>query len=781
MAYPDDPYAPMPVTPWASWDETPWASYGQPTPVAPLQPGIGMPSDLLTSSMPPQQEIEMPAMDVSRSPDPYIGFPANPDQAPPPPLPPPPQEFGPPTLVPDMPADPSLPAMQPGLGIPAHLLTEAAQGQFAADQMPPEPQGDIEFAPDQLTEQDRQQSLNEMSGPDFAEFAATQAEAAKVAAAGSLLKAEHARAKDAEDDYKVYVEARTVARENRAKVEADAAVLANEQPQTWMESRSGFQKVAAFLAAIVGGLVQGRTGSARNSGMDMINAQIEQYAQEQTAIRANKRAAIGDRRASAQEAEQDVESDFRAEAAYRASAWEHTIRQLDAEAQNYDQAGTSAIRIAGARRDAVSQQQAALAAYEEREIKRMEAAGKSQLEVAKFIQKQEDDRLQRIEDERNNRAQNKAAQTSAGASWLNATTSAKKTEAEIKALELENKVETTAELQRLYPNAPKEAFAIGPTSLKKFEKHLSTFGKASDVGKDESEATIKAAQARLEGTGPGGSPYTIGDQAGNALLAKDGKTPLEIKDSTKLTAITNVRDAAINIRKAADLYKIMRTKYGGASEALGSDEYQEYKSLVAGIDFETYKLFGLGAPSAGDQQMAADIRGGKDPTSFLHDSSGGFEAYAKNAESKLNTMVVGAGGAPVKLKTSEAAQSYERNITQNIDTWEPEALKNPDASLEAKKEAAQAALSSVDALSGQADPDLLRIIAGQNARRVAEGLVDPVDGARVQKQLRAAMAKKLPKGMGNNTIANEIRSRALAAGLSDEAYLDRELGIGVAE
>lgn len=150
--------------------------------------------------------------------------------------------------------------------------------------------------------------------------------------------------------------------------------------------------------------------------------------------------------------------------------------------------------------------------------------------------------------------------------------------------------------------------------------------------------------------GPGGNPYAFGDIQGNPYRNKDGSV-FAVKDDTRRKDIDNVNSAAKQVRRMADLVKILREKDGGASAAVGSPEYQELRSLAAQTDFETYKAFGLGAPSAGDQQLATAARGGKDITSFIYSPEAGFDTYANGLEAKLNTKMRDAGytGPDVKL------------------------------------------------------------------------------------------------------------------------------------
>jgi hypothetical protein len=729
-----------PNTPW-SWAPDAWQqALGQP---APMQPGLGIPSGLLEQSMPPPQEIEMPVMDVSRPPEPFIGFPTSPDEAP---LPVDLEhELSAPAAYaqPPMPAEPAMRGgMQPGLGIPAHMIDSAVIGahQDGFVPMPPEPVGEIEMEPDQLTEQDRRQSLQDMEGPEFASFTAEHEEARRQDAAAKLARAATADAQQAEEEFKIFNHSREHARNARAEVETEAAKLAEQQDETWMESRNPVQKIAAFLTAIVGGLVQGRTGG-RNDGLAMIDRENERWTAAQMQKRAQQRQLIGDKRTAANENIQDVEQDFRAESAFRAAGWERTIRTIEAEQQNYDPAGTSAIRLEGVRRDAIAKQQAALAAFEEREIKRMEAEGKSRLEVAKFVQKSRDDEAQRAEQAKHNRASERAAATSAGASWLNAKTGEKKTNAEIKALELENTPRSPDHYEATYG---KEGRPPHEMTGKEYKSWLESKNKIADVGRETATGTVKQAQARLESSGPGGSPYALGDQEGKPYKNKDGST-FEIKDDKHRQRATEIITSAQNVRRIADLVKIMRADKGGASSAIGSPEYQELQSLASQLDFETFVGYGLGAPSEGDKQLAANVRGGKDISSFIHDPSSGFEAYAQGIEEKATAQLrpLGYTGEAVKLKRTEAVQATERSQLQNMDVWSPPELQDSSVGPEIRKRAAARAIESADALAKQSEPHLIKQYVKENEARLAEGLIDEKQAEKARDTFRKVYGRRI--------------------------------------
>lgn len=343
MAYPDDSYAPLPVNPWGSWDETPWASYGAPAQPAPLQPGLGIPVGVLEAAAPPQQEIEMPEMDM-RPPDPQIepqiGFPTNPDAVP--------VDEGDgnftqsPVFQAANPTDsisgvgplafpaPEAP-MHPGLGIPTSVLDGATAGRtHTLDpsndlERPTDPTQDAAIAYANLNPYERALQDQEAKRKYDAEERKLAAEAAENDAI------------EAEENAQAHRIAITSAKEQRAQLEIDARKAAEEQvdPEKWWSDRSTGQKIAGFLAAIIGGLVQGRTGG-RNSGLDMINQAIDRDIDAQKHNLSAKRAEIARRTGVNAEDFAIAKEDFYEAEKMRFAARERVKTQISAEMANYD-------------------------------------------------------------------------------------------------------------------------------------------------------------------------------------------------------------------------------------------------------------------------------------------------------------------------------------------------------------------------------------------------------------------------------------------------------------
>jgi hypothetical protein len=138
------------------------------------------------------------------------------------------------------------------------------------------------------------------------------------------------------------------ARASTEKLNADATALANQKvdPERWWASRSTGQKIAGVLAAVIGGLVQGRVGG-RNTGLDMINDAIEKDIAAQQQNLAHKRELLGVRRSSI--GDQDKYDGAAADAAdlHRVASYKLVAQQLEAERTQYDPRGTKSVRIAG--------------------------------------------------------------------------------------------------------------------------------------------------------------------------------------------------------------------------------------------------------------------------------------------------------------------------------------------------------------------------------------------------------------------------------------------------
>lgn len=133
---------------------------------------------------------------------------------------------------------------------------------------------------------------------------------------------------------------------------------------------SGGQKIAGALGAIIGGLVQGRTGAARNAGADALDNLINRGIEAQKADLANQMQGALSRRGLLSEEYARHGDMFRAQETLRIAAYQHALDQLATQAQLYDPRGTTAIRIGHAMEAIGTQRATVMNALGEQTFKR---------------------------------------------------------------------------------------------------------------------------------------------------------------------------------------------------------------------------------------------------------------------------------------------------------------------------------------------------------------------------------------------------------------------------
>lgn len=139
---------------------------------------------------------------------------------------------------------------------------------------------------------------------------------------------------------RVYQEANARTQRNFESIQAEGKRLADEK-SGWAGKSTG-EKLGGVFAAILGGLVQGKTGGARNTGLDMIDQVIE----KDLAERKEKRADINQRLGFAQGQFAHNAANFSHDEAFRQAAYEQAAREVEARANNYDPRGTTMLKHA---------------------------------------------------------------------------------------------------------------------------------------------------------------------------------------------------------------------------------------------------------------------------------------------------------------------------------------------------------------------------------------------------------------------------------------------------
>jgi hypothetical protein len=422
-------------------------------------------------------------------------------------------------------------------------------------------------------------------------------------------------------------------RKDMAASDAEIKQLAEEDidGDRWMDSRSTLQTIAAFTAAIVGGLNQHNTGG-RNMGLEAIEREIDRDVEIQKANLAKRERLAGMKRDSVQQRFQTEMEWTRSLEVRRQALYQVAQRGLQIEMSKYDPRGTTAQRIADSLVNLQAAQQAARAKAEQQNLE-------NRLKFGDLVLKARD--------------------------------------ADLKALQIQEKQ------KKLQGGGPSQRFprsywvaqglpdpGVEGLTDKDYNTWLTRKGKAKDLGgndaksrKEAAEATKAEAEAAAAKTGfQVSNPVTK-----TPLKNKDGE-PFVIMDATERQKARDIMTAAANIRRLADKMAELKRKYGGAIGSLGGDEAQEIKSLASQIDFETFKAFDLGAPSEGDKALAEGVRGGADPTSFIKDATKGFQTYAEGVEKKMNTLMSARGydGDYIKLPRAGALEKAEASVVDEI-------------------------------------------------------------------------------------------------------------------
>lgn len=384
----------------------------------------------------------------------------------------------------------------------------------------------------------------------------------------------------------------------KARQEADAAtrakmdaILADAQriADTKIDPTGGLstgRKIAGIAAAIVGGLVQGRTGSARNAGLDALNEAISQGIAGQQADLANRREGINLRRnVLAAEIERHGD-DFRAAEVIRLAALKHADDLLAIAQQDYDPRGTTALRIA-AERAAITSQIAANA----------QAARVKAFDLELKI------REQRL----------KEAETLAGIAKTRAETAKLRAEAPGKQL-LSPDV-----LAAINPGLPRPPIALT-------REGYVDWLKTQKVG---SEA-IAAARAN--------SPEERGRQFGVGDIVDDQGNTVEFRSEAVASELAKIKGKVETAAGLIDRIIALREKYGWSSNLAKSPEWRQVQADYTQLQLTKKDIDGLGVITGPDLELLEKSVGTGDPTE-VRDPLPGLRAARRNIVDRLNSEI----------------------------------------------------------------------------------------------------------------------------------------------
>jgi len=353
-------------------------------------PGVPVGEPFATPTLPPPPDAPVappPPVDASLPglPSPWAPYGvAIPPELVPPPIVPGMEQAAPPP-PPDAPVAPPPPALTPA-PVPPPPLPDAITGQVERSLVGPPDQpftGDARQAltPEQRYQQvakgyagnpdalladlisgpvtpERQRYLNELALRDqqgFAELGLRLDDARQKQVAARQLEIRNrdfdqqmanARARDA---------AMKATQAKLDQVIADAQRIAATKNDPTGGLSTG-QKIAGVLGAVVGGLVQGRTGSPNNAGLDALNTAINRGIQAQQADLANQREGLNLRRTALAEQIHLNNDAYQAAETVRLAALMHADDLLKTQQQDFASDGTRGLRIAQLRAGIAAQQ-----------------------------------------------------------------------------------------------------------------------------------------------------------------------------------------------------------------------------------------------------------------------------------------------------------------------------------------------------------------------------------------------------------------------------------------
>lgn len=177
-----------------------------------------------------------------------------------------------------------------------------------------------------------------------------------------------------EDNEKITLEATTKANADRAQLEQDAKDLANGG-YGWAKLGTG-SKIAAVAAIIAGGLHSSlKQTNGQNLALQIVQKNLDDdLAARQHALQ-QRRQMLGDRYTNIQQQQRDLE-------AHRIAGYDEAIKSLQVEMMKYDPGGRAATELANTIAGVNALKQQAINAFQDRSFKQAETSAKIQLDYA---------------------------------------------------------------------------------------------------------------------------------------------------------------------------------------------------------------------------------------------------------------------------------------------------------------------------------------------------------------------------------------------------------------
>lgn len=315
-----------------------------------------------------------------------------------------------------------------------------------------------------------QQYLNEMAKRDPQGFAEVQQRLADTKL--KALAAEQHRIANADwqaQQANLEMRNKAIAEAQRRGAELDAR--AQELANTKVDPTGGMstgQRIAGVLAAVVGGLYQGKTGSARNPGLDALNEVINRrVAAQQTELAGKREGLSAERSALANEFARSGDL-YQAAEVTRMASLKHADDLLATQQQDYAPDGTRGLQIAAMRAGIGAQQAQARQAYEQKTFE-----NSVKLQGAAREQQLADETL------RHNRAEESLA-------WTKEAREGSKAKAD-------NTVLTPAQIRQQFPDFPVTAIPPGGATVGDLTKRNELYNKGQETSAKGLENSVSEA------------------------------------------------------------------------------------------------------------------------------------------------------------------------------------------------------------------------------------------------------------------------------------------------
>lgn len=400
----------------------------------------------------------------------------------------------------------------------------------------------------------------------------------------------------AEENYARQREVQLKTQADMDKLNADAAALANTKidDKRWFKNASTGQKIGAWVAAIVGGLVSGRTGGP-NTGLQNILKMIDDDVDAQKFELQNKQQALGARRSVISDNYARSGDMFRAAESYRMASYDRTIANLQSQAQQFDPRSARAIEIGKLIQGVAAQRQAAAMAAQDRYLKTNTAHAELQGKLLDNAAKER-----------------KLAGIGAGGAGGG----------------LDKRVMTADQIAGLLPPGawiPPKAWT---GTIAEYGKLAEAANKGQAVS---SGATSGMGKEQLE------REVILPD--GQKFIARGGTEDIgKLRKQVAATnTLTRLMDEAIRIRT------------GWTSDTAKSAEWRQLQANWAAATGVAKDVLGLGALSGPDMGLVEKFIGTSDPTEFRDPESGILKAR-ENIIGITNDMVTSAGGPKFTIK-----------------------------------------------------------------------------------------------------------------------------------